>query len=80
MIKNDVAISFKLLTFINSAYFKRPTAIDTIKDAMTFLGLQELKKFINVVVVSGINPGKTQRTDPALSDQGENVRTMRPCS
>ena len=58
MIKNDVAISFKLLTFINSAYFKRPTAIDTIKDAMTFLGLQELKKFINVVVVSGINPGK----------------------
>ena len=58
MIKNDVAISFKLLTFINSAYFKRPTAIDTIKDAITFLGLQELKKFINVVVVSGINPDK----------------------
>ncbi|WP_320044544.1 HDOD domain-containing protein [uncultured Desulfobacter sp.] len=58
MIKNDVAISFKLLTFINSAYFKRPTAIDTIKDAMTFLGLKELKKFINVVVVSGINPDK----------------------
>ncbi|MCG8551358.1 MAG: HDOD domain-containing protein [Desulfobacterales bacterium] len=58
MIKNDVAISFKLLTFINSAYFKRPTAIDTIKDAITFLGLQELKKFINVVVISGINPDK----------------------
>jgi len=58
MIKNDVAISFKLLTFINSAYFKRPTAVDTIKDAITFMGLQELKKFINVVVVSGMNPGK----------------------
>lgn len=58
MIKNDVAISFKLLTFINSAYFKRPTAIDTIKDAITFLGLQELKKFINVAVVSNMNPAK----------------------
>lgn len=58
MIKNDVAISFKLLAFINSAYFKRPTAVDTIKDAITFLGLQELKKFINVVVVSDINPDK----------------------
>nr|WP_321403293.1 HDOD domain-containing protein [uncultured Desulfobacter sp.] len=58
MIKNDVSISFKLLTFINSAYFKRPSPVDTIREAITFLGLQELKKFIYVVVVSGINPGK----------------------
>nr|WP_319395681.1 HDOD domain-containing protein [uncultured Desulfobacter sp.] len=58
MIKNDVGISFKLLTFINSAYFNRPAAVDTVKEAITFLGLQELKKFIYVVVVSGINPGK----------------------
>jgi EAL and modified HD-GYP domain-containing signal transduction protein len=58
MIKNDVAISFKLLTFINSAYFKRLTSVDTIKDAITFLGMQELKKFIYVVVVSHMNPDK----------------------
>ena len=58
MIKNDLAISFKLLTFINSAYFKRRTAVDTIKDAITFLGLQELRKFIYVVVVSHMNPKK----------------------
>ncbi len=58
MIKNDVAISFKLLTFINSAYFKRTTSVDTIKDAIIFLGLQELKKFITVVVVSEMNPKK----------------------
>ncbi|WP_321495782.1 HDOD domain-containing protein [uncultured Desulfobacter sp.] len=58
MIKNDVAISFKLLTFINSAYFQRPTALDTIKDAITFLGLQELKKFVSVVAVSDMNPDK----------------------
>nr|WP_319494231.1 HDOD domain-containing protein [uncultured Desulfobacter sp.] len=58
MIKNDVAISFKLLTFINSAYFNRLSPVDTIREAITFLGLQELKKFIYVVVVSGMNPGK----------------------
>ncbi|NWH05886.1 EAL and HDOD domain-containing protein [Desulfobacter latus] len=58
MIKNDMAISFKLLTFINSAYFKRRTAVDTIKDAITFLGLRELKKFISVAVVSNMNPEK----------------------
>ena len=58
LIKNDVAISFKLLSFINSAYFQRPTAVDTIKDAITFLGVQELKKFVSVAVVSDMNPDK----------------------
>nr|WP_319492500.1 HDOD domain-containing protein [uncultured Desulfobacter sp.] len=58
MIKKDMDISFKLLAFINSAYFKRLTAVDTIKDAIIFLGLQKLKKFITVLVVSNINPGK----------------------
>lgn len=52
LIKNDLSVSFKLLKFINSAYFKRSMAIDTIKEAMTFMGIDELKKFINVVVVS----------------------------
>jgi EAL and modified HD-GYP domain-containing signal transduction protein len=52
LIKNDLSVSFKLLKFINSAYFKRSIAIDTIKDAMTFMGIDELKKFINVVAVS----------------------------
>jgi c-di-GMP-related signal transduction protein len=58
LIKNDLAVSFKLLKFINSAYFQRPTAIDTIKDAMIFLGVDELKKFIHVVVVSDLGENK----------------------
>lgn len=58
LIKQDVSVSFKLLKFINSAYFQRPNPVDTIKDAMMFLGIDELKKFISVVVVSDLNPGK----------------------
>lgn len=58
MIKKDVAVSFKLLKFINSAYFNRPTPINTIKDAITFLGVDELRKFINVVAVSDLNENK----------------------
>lgn len=58
LIKMDVSVSFKLLKFINSAYFNRPSSIDTIKDAMTYLGTDELKKFINVVAVSGLNESK----------------------
>jgi len=58
LIKNDLSVSFKLLKFINSAYFSRPTAIDTIKDAMTFIGIDELKKFIHVVVISDLGENK----------------------
>ncbi len=58
LIKKDISVSFKLLKFINSAYFSRPTAINTIKDAITYLGTDELKKFINVVAVSDLNENK----------------------
>ncbi len=54
LIKNDLSVSFKLLKFINSAYFKRSIAIDTIKDTITFMGIDELKKFIHLVVISDL--------------------------
>jgi EAL and modified HD-GYP domain-containing signal transduction protein len=57
-IKKDVSVSFKLLKFINSAYFTRPTPINTIKDAVTYLGTDELRKFINVVAVSDLSKNK----------------------
>ncbi|MGM0419208.1 MAG: EAL and HDOD domain-containing protein [Thermodesulfobacteriota bacterium] len=54
LIKNDPSVSYKLLKFINSAYFNRPCEIQSIRDAVTFMGSDELKKFINLVAVSGI--------------------------
>lgn len=58
LIKMDVSISFKLLKFINSAYYQRKTPINTIKDAITYLGEDELRRFIHVVVVSDLNQDK----------------------
>ena len=58
MIKKDVSVSFKLLKFMNSAYFSRPTPVNTIKDAITFLGVNELRKFINIVAVSNLSKDK----------------------
>ena len=58
LIKTDIAISFKLLKFINCAYFKRPHPINTIKEAMTYMGTDELRKFISLVAVSSLNDSK----------------------
>ncbi|MDA8134122.1 MAG: HDOD domain-containing protein [Desulfobacteraceae bacterium] len=58
LIKKDVSISFKLLRFINSAYFKRRNSINTIKDAIIYIGTEELKRFINIVAISDIGAQK----------------------
>lgn len=58
LIKKDVAISFKLLKFINSAYYYRPHPINTIKDAITYIGMDELKKFIMIMTVSDLSTGR----------------------
>jgi EAL and modified HD-GYP domain-containing signal transduction protein len=58
IIKKDVSISYKLLKFINSSYFNRPCKIDTIKDAMTFLGIDELKKYISLIATAGLADNK----------------------
>ncbi len=58
LIKNDVAVSFKLLKFINSAYFNRRIPVNTIKEAITYLGVDELKKFISIIVISDLGAQK----------------------
>jgi len=58
LIKNDAAISFKLLRFMNSAYFARLTPIDTVKEAITYIGTDELRKFIKIVVILDLNSAK----------------------
>jgi len=58
LIKKDVSVSFRLLRFINSAYFTRRNSINTIKDAITYLGTEELKRFINIVVISDLGANK----------------------
>jgi len=58
IIKKDVSVSFKLLKFINSAYFRRPSPIHTIKEAMTYLGMSELRKFIYIIAISDLGQDK----------------------
>lgn len=57
-IKNDAPVSFRLMKYVNSVYFNRKITIDTIKDAIAYIGEDELRKFINVVVIAGLGASK----------------------
>ncbi len=54
-IQADVAISFRLLSHLNSASFGFRQKIDTIKDAITMLGWHNLKNWLRVVLLAEVS-------------------------
>lgn len=52
IISKDLAISYKLLRFLNSAYFYRLEKVKNVKHAIAFLGEKELRRFLILVIVS----------------------------
>ena len=51
VIKQDMSLSYKLLSFINSAAFGFRQEIESIKHALVLLGIKEIKKWFNLVVL-----------------------------
>ncbi|QPK65081.1 HDOD domain-containing protein [Methylomonas sp. LL1] len=54
-ISQDVALSYKLLHYINSAYFSIPNKIESIQHALTYLGLREIRRWVNILTLSSMS-------------------------
>lgn len=54
IISTDVALAYKLLRYINSAFFTRTTKIASIRHALVFLGLRMVRAWVNLVILSGV--------------------------
>ncbi len=54
IIKSDPLLSYELLKMINSAYFGFIQDIDSIRQALTLLGLTEVSKWLNLFIVSQV--------------------------
>lgn len=54
-IQADVAISYRLLSHLNSASFGFRQKIDSIKDAITILGWHNLKNWLRVVLLAEVS-------------------------
>ena len=52
IIETDVAITYKLLRYINSATFYLLTKVDSIRQAIIYLGEKEIRRFVTLVIVS----------------------------
>lgn len=60
IIKSDVAISYKLMKFLNSATFSFVQRISSIKQAIMLLGRKELKKWLALIVISEMQNGNDE--------------------
>ena len=51
LIKSDPALVTKLLKFVNSSYFYLPVEIKSVRQALAYLGMNNLKKYLLVLMV-----------------------------
>ncbi|MGC2029911.1 MAG: HDOD domain-containing protein [Steroidobacteraceae bacterium] len=58
IVNRDVALSYQLLRLANSALFKRRRPISTIQDAVVVLGLDGVKKWATLLILSRLGSGK----------------------
>jgi EAL and modified HD-GYP domain-containing signal transduction protein len=58
LIERDVAVSYKLLRYINSAYYKRINEITSIKQALVILGETEIRRFISMIALAQLVTSK----------------------
>lgn len=56
--EKDMGLSYKLLRFVNSSLFDIKREITSLKQAMIFLGENQLRKFICLIVTAELNPQK----------------------
>jgi c-di-GMP-related signal transduction protein len=58
LISPDVGLSYKLLRYINSAYFAKARDISSIQQALVYMGEAEIRRFVSLVAITSLAKGK----------------------
>ena len=54
IIRRDVALSYRLLRHVNSAFFSLPRTVGSIREALTLLGTRAVRQWAVALVLSGL--------------------------
>ncbi len=68
-IQTDVSISLRLLTYLNSAAFGFRQKINSIQQAITMLGWENMKRWLRIVILSNVSRHKYAQDLVLLSSQ-----------
>ncbi|OOZ37402.1 EAL and HDOD domain-containing protein [Solemya velesiana gill symbiont] len=67
VITQDPGFSYKILRYLNSAAMGMPKKVDSIKQAVIYLGLRQIQSWANLIVLSGIDAGPKELLNLALT-------------
>lgn len=66
LVDQDVGLSYKLLRYINSAFFSLPKTLTGIREAIMYLGLRAMRVWISMMVVADEDIGNIAMKQTAL--------------
>ncbi|NLD38291.1 MAG: HDOD domain-containing protein [Desulfatiglans sp.] len=58
IISKDVSLSYKLMRYINSAYYRRVNEISSIKQAILMLGERGIRSFLSLIAMAKLSDNK----------------------
>ncbi len=58
LIAPDVSLSYKLLRYINSAFFAKAQRIASIQQALVYMGEMEIRRFVSLIAMSNLAKAK----------------------
>ncbi len=78
IIQRDVALTYKLLRYVNSSYFYRLHKIESVAHAITYLGDTEIRRYLILVLISELaidKPGELLRLAVVRAKMAELLAT-----
>jgi EAL and modified HD-GYP domain-containing signal transduction protein len=71
LISQDISLSYKLLQYINSAFFSKTNKISSIRQGLVFLGEKEIRRFISLATMSKLAVDKPHEIIRVSSIRGK---------
>src|SRR5690625_2864501 len=66
LIMRDLSLAYKMLRYINSISFGIPNRISSVKQALVLLGIEEVKKWMHVIMLHELGEGDGKGEEQAL--------------
>ena len=60
LVSRDIALTYSLFKLVRSAYFGYNNKSNSVKQALVFLGIKELKKWLTLLALTGLNKDKPE--------------------
>jgi EAL and modified HD-GYP domain-containing signal transduction protein len=75
VISRDLSVSYRLLRFVNSAYFSLPRRVDSVHEAIVLLGARNVRSWATLLTLAGIDdqPSELVRTALIRAKMAETV-------